>query len=201
MNIPDSEVATTILTRLKEGDLIAFKELFVKFQPKLYAFVFRYLKGKEDSEEIVQEVFIQVWENRSNINENLSFKSFLFTITKNKITDYFRKKKTEILYRNYVLNYLEVLHDNTNKELIYKDYTALLADTIDQLPEKRKIIFIMSKKLGMSRNEIAQFLNISENTVKNQLQEAMKFLRNIFDKEIWPVALLLISLISIISGN
>lgn len=182
MNISDSEVATTILARLKKSDNDAFKELFFKFQPKLYAFVLRYMKNRDDAEEIVQEVFIQIWENRTQINESLSFKSYLFTVTKNKIIDYFRKKKTENLYRNYVLNYIEILQDNTLIELTNKDYNKALTDTISQLPEKRRSIFIMNKKLGMSRNEIAQFLNISENTVKNQLQEAMNFLRNVFDK-------------------
>jgi RNA polymerase sigma-70 factor (ECF subfamily) len=196
MNIANSDIKPHILTGLKEGNLNAFKELFFQYQPKLHGFVFRYLKSKTDAEEIVQEVFIQIWENRTSINENLSFNSFLFTITKNKIIDYLRKKKTETLYRNYVFNYLELINDSTDKELMYKDYNEALADAITQLPKKRRAIFIMSKKFQMSRTEIAQFLDISENTVKNQLQDAMNFIRTMLNKEILLLFLIIINYLS-----
>jgi len=193
MNTSNSDTNSNNISGLKDGNLDSFKELFLNFQPKLYAFVFRYLKTRADSEEIVQEVFIQVWENRSNLKENLSFNSFLYTITKNKIVDYFRKKKTETLYKNYVFNYMDMIHDDTNKELIYKDYNEALSEAIALLPEKRRSVFIMSKKFGMSRTEIAKFLDISENTVKNQLQEAMNFIRTMLNKEISLLILLLIT--------
>jgi len=170
----------------------SFEEVFSIFQPKLLVFVFRYLKSKEDSEEIVQEVFIQIWENRSALNEKLSFKSYLFTITKNKIIDYFRKKKIETLSRNYILNFTELIQDTTYKEIIYKDYDTAISNAIEQLPDKRKVIFILSKKFGMTRSEIAKFYNISENTVKNQLQEAVNFLRDILKKEVFLLITILL---------
>lgn len=185
MNTLNLELREHTLSKLKNGDMSSFEEVFTIFQPKLLTFVFRYLKSKEDSEEIVQEIFIQIWENRSELNEKLSFKSYLFTIAKNKIIDYFRKKKIETLSRSYILNFTEIIHDNTYREVIYKDYDEVIAHAIDKLPDKRKVIFILSKKFGMSRNEIANFYNISENTVKNQLQEALNFLREILKKEVF----------------
>ncbi|HEY4789013.1 MAG TPA: RNA polymerase sigma-70 factor [Bacteroidales bacterium] len=193
MNTSNLELKEHTLTRLKEGDMNSFEEVFTIFQPKLLAFVYRYLKSKEDSEEIVQEVFIQIWENRTTLNEKLSFKSYLFTITKNRIIDYFRKKKIETLSKNYVRNFTELIHDNTSSELVYKDYDAVLAEAIEKLPDKRKVIFLLSRKFGMSRNEIANFFNISENTVKNQLQEALNFLRDILKKEVLLIILLIIN--------
>jgi RNA polymerase sigma-70 factor, Bacteroides expansion family 1 len=193
MNTSNLELKEHTLTRLKEGDMNSFEEVFTIFQPKLLAFVYRYLKSREDSEEIVQEVFIQIWENRTTLNEKLSFKSYLFTITKNRIIDYFRKKKIETLSKNYVRNFTELIHDNTSSELVYKDYDAVLAEAIEKLPDKRKVIFLLSRKFGMSRNEIANFFNISENTVKNQLQEALNFLRDILKKEVLLIILLIIN--------
>jgi RNA polymerase sigma-70 factor (family 1) len=190
------ETETYLLTKLKESDIGSFEQIFDLFYQKLYAFVFRYLKSKEDSEEIVQDVFIQIWENRLNLNENLSFKSYLFTITKNRIIDYFRKKKVESLYKNYVQNFVEMVHDGTYKELIYKDYDIALTEAIQQLPEKRREVFILSKKFGMSRAEIAKFFNISENTVKNQLQEALSFLRETLKKEVFIFILAIINFFS-----
>lgn len=196
-NIPGREVEKILMAKLKIGDINSFKKLYIIYQSKLYQFIFRYLKKKEDSEEIVQDILVHVWENRSNLNENLSFKSYLFTIAKHKIVDYFRKKKVETLYRNYIQNYIEIVNDNNNNELIYKDFTSELIGAIEKLPEKRKVIFIMNKKLGMSRIEIANFFNISENTVKNQLQEAMKFLRQVLKTETLVLIAILIKIPSI----
>jgi RNA polymerase sigma-70 factor (ECF subfamily) len=88
---------------------------------------------------------------------------------------------------------MDMIHDDTNKGLIYKDYNEALSEAIALLPEKRRSVFIMSKKFGMSRTEIAKFLDISENTVKNQLQEGMNFIRTMLNKEISLIMLLLIS--------
>jgi len=184
MNTSNLELREHALTKLKNGDWASFEEIYNTFRPQLYAFVFRYLKSKEDSEEIVQEVFIQIWENRASLNEKLSFKSYLFTITKNRIIDYFRKKKIEIISKNYIFHFTEIVHENTYKEIIAKDMDLALSEAIDKLPEKRKIIFLLSKKFGMSRNEIANFFSISENTVKNQLQEAINFLKDVMKKDI-----------------
>lgn len=189
MNTSNLEFREHTLTKLKNGDWSSFEEIYNIFRPQLYAFVFRYLKSKEDSEEIIQDVFIQIWENRGFLNEKLSFKSYLFTITRNRIIDYFRKKKIEVLSRNYIQNFTEIVHENTYKELIAKDMDSVLSDAIDKLSEKRKAIFLLSKKFGMSRSEIANFFGISENTVKNQLQEAINFLKDIMKKDIVIVVL------------
>ena len=177
MYIPNSATEKQLLIQLKNGDISSFKDIYVYYKPLLFSFSLRYLKNKEDSEEIVQEIFVQFWENRHKIDTSLSIKSYLFTITKNKIIDYFRKHKVEALYENYVLNFIDLIHDNTQKDIIFKDLNTAVSEAIDKLSDKRKQVLIMSKKLGMTRAEIAKFLDISENTVKNQLQEALQFLK------------------------
>ena len=193
MNTSNLELRENTLAKLKDGNLSSFEEVFGIFQPKLLSFVFRYLKSKEDSEEIVQEVFVLLWENRATLNEKLSLKSYLYTITKNKIIDYFRRKKIETISKNYIKNFTELIHEGTYKDIIYKDFDTTLAHAIEKLSDRRKVIFILSKKFGMSRNEIANFYNISENTVKNQLQEAMNFLKDFVKKEILLFLLIMIS--------
>lgn len=193
MNLSNLELKENTLHKLKDGDLSSFEEVFAIFSPKLYAFVYRYIKSKEESEEIVQEVFIQIWETRSKLNEKLSFKSYIYTITKNKIIDYFRRKKIESLSKNYIEAFTNLVRDDTYNELFYKDYDSLLIKAIGQLSEKRKEIFILSKKFGMSRSEIASFYGISENTVKNQLHEALNFLRTILKKEIILITVFLLN--------
>lgn len=166
-----------LLSALKKGDKESFRSLYKTYQPEIFAFLLRYLKAIEAAEDITQEVFIELWKNRRNININLSLSSFLFTIAKNKIIDHFRKQQRQTLFNNYFQHYLEFTN-TLNEENGGNDVTSRKVDSvINKLPEKRKIVFLLSKKFGLNRREIADFLGISENTVKNQLQEALKFLR------------------------
>jgi len=172
-----------LLSAIKKGDIESFRSLYKTYQPKIFAFSLRYLKVTEAAEDLTQEVFIQLWENRQKININFSLSSFLFTIAKNKIIDHFRKQQRQTLFNNYIQHYLEF--PNTLKEENEGDNVASIQveSVINKLPEKRKIVFLLSKKFGLNRREIADFLGISENTVKNQLQEALKFLRHVLHQE------------------
>lgn len=173
-----------LVARIQKGDLKAFNEIYALYQPLLLAFVNRYTKSKALSEEIVQDVFINIWEKHSNLNEDLSFKSYLFTITKNKITDYFRKNKTENIYRNYIQNFVDESENAVLNNFILKNFNSHIFKIIKKLPDKRKIVFILSKKFDLTREEIAQFMGISENTVKNQLHEAIQFIREQLNSDV-----------------
>ena len=172
-----------LLSAIKKGDIESFRSLYKTYQPKIFAFSLRYLKVTEAAEDLTQEVFIQLWENRQKININFSLSSFLFTIAKNKIIDHFRKQQRQTLFNNYIQHYLEF--PNTLKEENEGNNVASIQveSVINKLPEKRKIVFLLSKKFGLNRREIADFLGISEHTVKNQLQEALKFLRHVLHQE------------------
>ena len=168
-----------LLSALKKGNIESFENLYKNYKPRIFTFSLRYLKVIEDAEELTQEVFIELWKNRKKIDINLSLSSFLFTIAKNKIIDHFRKQKRENLYNNYLQHYIDFSIDNTANNFVDKQ----MVNAIKKLPEKRKIVFLLSKKFGLSRKEIADFLEVSENTVKNQLQEAIKYLRHILSRE------------------
>ncbi len=172
-----------LLSSLKKGNIESFESLYKNYQPKILAFSFRYLKVIEDAEGITQEVFIELWKNREKIDVNLSLSSFLFTIAKNKIIDHFRKQKRETLFNNYLQHYVDFTSsiniDNTGNNVTDKQ----IVTAIKNLPKKRKIVFLLRKKFGLSRKETADFLGISENTVKNQLQEAIKYLRQVLRRE------------------
>ncbi len=172
-----------LLSELKKGNTESFKSLYKTYQPKLFAFSLRYLKVKEDAEGITQEVFFELWKNRKKINESLSLSSFLFTITRNKIIDHFRKQQRQTLYHNYLQHYLELTNTVISEEAKNNVTDRQVGYAIKKLPEKRKIVFLLRKKFGLSRKEVAEFMGISENTVKNQLQEALKFLRQVLHRE------------------
>lgn len=162
---------------LQKGNVAAFDSLFEVYSSRLYAFAFKYLKNESDAEELVQEVFVKVWENRQNLKSELSFKSYLFTISLNYIRKHFNKKAIAI-------RYLESLqHDPAKADdqpMTGEDYDTVMQKInliIDEMPPRRREIFIKSKIEGMSSKDIAAELGITSGTVDNHVSEAIQQLR------------------------
>ena len=173
----DKQDDQSLVQLLQKGNVTAFDSLFEVYGPKLFGFALKYFKNESDAEELVQEVFVQVWEHHQSLKSELSFKSYLFTIALNQIRKHFNKKA---IY----LRYLESLqHDSelTDNEIIQNDdYESILQQInliIGQMPSRRREIFIKSKLEGKSSKEVAAELNISAGTVDNQVSEALRFIR------------------------
>jgi RNA polymerase sigma-70 factor (family 1) len=167
-----------LIQSLQKGNVAAFDSLFEVYSPKLYGFALKYFKNEGDSEELVQEVFVKVWENRQKLKSELSFKSYLFTIALNQIRKHFNKKATS-------LRYIQSLQQDTefeNIQPIYDyNYESILQQInliIEQMPPRRREIFLKSKLEGKSSKEIATELNISAGTVDNHVSEALRFIRS-----------------------
>lgn len=167
-----------LVSAIMEDDHYAFDELFSKYAPPLFTFVMSIVKEKYWAEETVQDVFIRIWEKRKDLDPNLSFKSYLFTIALNATKRIYRKKLQTEKFKQDIL--LEINVDQvTDIDVVeYGNLLQYVDDIINKLPASRREIFIMSKKDGLKNAEIAERLNISEQTVKNQLASAMKFLRS-----------------------
>ena len=162
----------------KKGDVKAFGELFKKYHKKLYAFLFHLLHSKEDAEGIVQETFIKVWEKRDDFIEGYSFSSFLFTIAKNSFLNLNRKKVNHRIFENHIDILEKISSEKTDDYIIFKETRDIIKEVIDGLSPRRKEIFLLRRKEGLSRNKIAQKLGISVNTVDNQLTKTNAFLKD-----------------------
>jgi len=175
----DSRIYRTdsILTdQLQKGDKQAFKALFDKYGPRLYQFSLRYLKEKEDAEDLLNDVFLKIWENRQNLLSNLSFQAYLFTIAYNRIRQQFLKKNRE---EKYIQVFAKEYLDNSFKdedELDYQLFVKRMNEIIDLLPPRRKEIFILSYKEEQKNSKIAAQLGLSEQFIKKQLSIARKFI-------------------------
>lgn len=162
---------------LKNEDFSAFDALFRKYSVSLYAFVKSLTRNSFAAEEITQLVFLKVWEKRSQINEFLSFKSFLFSITYNETISWLRKENSE---KQRIGNYLQKIDSTTNETEQDVEFRSLLnkaMSLIEEMPEKRREIFMLSREMGLSNKEIAEKLGISVKTVENQMTSALRFLR------------------------
>ncbi len=183
MNNTGSYSEQELVVLLSQNSPIAFQQLFELYSQKLYRFSFSYLKSDVDSEEIVQEVFLKLWENRYKLKKDKSFKSYLFTIAFNSIKRKFNQKMLKDKYKHDLMEWFSEEKPSLESRLDFETLLDKLDQLIDELPEKRRIVFLMRKKEGKSIAEIANQLNISPKTVKNQITEAMKTLKKSFGED------------------
>ena len=169
------KVSRNLLERFQDGSEEAFNELYQYYKEPAVRFCNSILKDIDESENIIQEVFIKIWDRKHAINLELNFTSYLFTIIKNRIFDYLKEiKKKESLKEKYWKHIVE--HAQSDKEL-QEERIIKIQDAIEDLSEKRKQIIKLNYEEGKSYEEIANELNISINTVKNQLVKAKQVIR------------------------
>ena len=172
-----------LIEQLKKGDATAFDALFDEYSQRLFAFAYKYLKSEADAEELVQEVFVRIWENRKLLKSDYSFKSYLFTIALNQIRKFFNKRAIALRYVTEVKG-SESNTDNTTIDSIeYSSILNRIDELIEKLPERKKLIFIKSKKEGKSSKEIAEELQITVGTVDNQVSDALRIIRDALKNE------------------
>jgi len=167
---------------MKSGETYAFDYFFNKYAKIIYQFTLSFLKSEADSEELVQEIFIKLWDRRKNINPQRSFRAYLFTIAINSIRDFFNIKAKENKFKLELYDFL-LGEKNEQEEINFHLYLKILDEQIELLPDKRKEIFIMHKKEGLTITEIAGILKISPKTAENQLASAVKTIRDAFYKK------------------
>lgn len=184
-----SELEIKLVSRLRNDDVKAFDSLFQIYSKRLYRFAFSLLKNREDSEGIVQEVFLRVWSKRADIDSTRSFKSYLFTISYNLIMDELRLRLKQKDYLSNLDNFFDIEEINSGHEADYNLLKSQIDNLVDELPEKRKQIYLLSREKGLSHKEIAGKLNLSVKTVENQINLALRFLKSRLGKELLSVLL------------
>ena len=160
------------------GDELAFEKIYRLYSPGLYGKLLKLLKSVPQTEEILQDVFLKVWEYRASIDPEKSFRAFLFKIAENKAYDFFRKaardKKLEAeLIALSTINYLAL------EEFVAGDEkTVLLENAINKLPPQRQQVFRLCKLEGKSYREVSELLGISLSTISDHIVKATKSVRD-----------------------
>lgn len=164
--------------RIKLGDQQAFELLFHKYYFRLCAFSNKYLNDREEAQEIVQEVFVKIWEGREMIDPEDNLKAYLFKIAQNLSLNKLKRKKVESRYIEiFKLVYIENQEVSIHESLFIKELEELIAKSIKKLPEQCRIVFELSRIDGLKYREIADALHISVKTVEAQMSKALRSLR------------------------
>ena len=165
-----------LLQELKLGNEKAFTQLYQKYWRQVYNFSRLYLRTIDAAEEVVQDVFVKLWESRKSIRDEDNFKGLLFIMTRNLIFNSSRKHLNEEAYKMSILSAMEESYD-IDAEIDAADLQMFIDRLISELPPQRQTIFNLSRKEHKSYKEIAAELNLSEKTVEHQISAALKFLK------------------------
>ena len=176
------------------GDIKSFDLLYHTFNNRLYNFVFGLIKIRTESEGIVQEVFIKIWESRNQLKKHSSFESFLFTIAYNTTISLLRKKATEQKYIDYIKSLqIESESPTIDKEIDLGNLNKTINTVIDKLPNRQKEVFKLKYFENFSYKQIAEKLDISVNTVENHMVKSHRFLKQNLNRN-YATGILLMSL-------
>ena len=194
MNSGKNHITQELLTRLKSGDMLAFDKVYELYSHKLFSFVFKILKNEADTDDIVQEVFVRIWESRDKLEDYKLLNSYIFTIAYNNSIDLIRKRINNNKYLEH-LKYSAVINATPNliSEIEFNELNTQVQKLIAKLPERQKQVYLLHKEEGLTYSEIAEKLGISKNTVENHIAKALKYLRQNIDNTLM-VNMLFVSL-------
>ncbi|SKB49550.1 RNA polymerase sigma-70 factor, ECF subfamily [Sphingobacterium nematocida] len=171
-----------LVSLLKTGDREAFAQIYERYAMILYYKVNQVLRDEEASKDIIQELFTYVWEKSDKLKEDQNLSGYLYIASRSRVLNLIKKGNTRSDYLTEVANYSVNITDETTEKLDEKELFLLVASEIAKLPEKMREVFQLSRIEDLSHKEIAERLNISETTVKKQVQNALKILRDRLSK-------------------
>lgn len=160
---------------LKAGDRNIFRSIFDKYYEPLSRFCMRFTNDQADAEEIVQDVFVTLWEKRNQININTSLNAYLYQSVRNKALNFKSHMDVRQAYSDHIL--ATSLNSKVNDEFAEQELSTMYETALANMPEKRRLVFEMSRNQGLKYAEIADKLNISIKTVEAHLSKALEDLR------------------------
>lgn len=159
------------------GSHEAFRQLFVRYYPKVRYFIFGLLKSEVESEDLAQDVFVKLWANREHFSEVRNFGAYLYVLARNTTFNYIESKQ---IRQDNLDDRLADEEDRATpyEDLVAKDMQLLIDLVVEAMPPQRRIVYKLSREVGLSNAEIAEKLQLTKKTVENHLNLALKELRN-----------------------
>ncbi|MET1056539.1 MAG: RNA polymerase sigma-70 factor [Pedobacter sp.] len=195
INSDNSEIA--LLQQIIAGDENGFVGIYEIYNRSIYNFILRYVNSVPMAEDLTQEVFMKIWENRTNLSEVKSFKPYLFTTARNHTLNNLKVVfRSEAAIGEVIAGFVK-LRNATEDQIIHKDYAQFLRKTLDGLPARSREIFKLCREEEKTYDEVAKSLNISRNAVKNHMVQSMKVLGSSIKKEFGISLIYIIAILSL----
>ena len=176
--IPPQDIACEpgLLQKLANGDQYAYAWVYKNYCRKVFDYAMLMTRNEAMSEDVVQEVFLKLWQHREKLRTVENFNSYLFTLYRNHIWDVLKGQQKEISVRHAYYRDAAIPEMTVDDIIDYKERQQVIARAVKQLPQKRQLIYKLIRERGWRRQEIAKELKIAPNTVKVQMQKALRFL-------------------------
>jgi len=173
---PKTDMNTEVITRLKQGDHLAFEQVFHTFYGRIKSFIRVLTKDADMADEVSQEVFVSLWLYRESINPDKNFNAYIYSIARNATIKAMKERQ---LHDIPVEEYEEMDTALTDDDLIARETALLIKLTVNRMPARRREVYIMSRYQCKSNNEIAQELDISKKVVERHLRLALQDLQEV----------------------
>jgi RNA polymerase sigma-70 factor (family 1) len=184
-----------LVASLKDGSKLAFETLYNQYKKRLAGSLFKLLKSEDLTLEILQDLFLRIWDNRAQLDPEKSFKSYLFKVSGNMVIDYYRHAARDKVMRDKMIQASTEVYTHIEEQLFRKENAELLHQAIDLMPPQRKRIYTLCKLEGKSYKEIEQILGINAKTINSHLFQANRFLKQHFMSESGKGWVLLVGMI------
>nr|WP_121272906.1 RNA polymerase sigma-70 factor [Pedobacter schmidteae] len=192
----EEEQLKDLLLQLKQGYEPAFNKLYLTYSKTLYKKINGIVKDESVADELLQDLFLRIWEKRADLRPEYSFTAFLYTIANNLVYDYFRKvSKDKRLHARLLINAVDY-YLQTEENLIGKETSAIIQQAISKLSDQQRKIFTLCKIEGKSYQQAAHLLGISVATVNSHMVNAMRSIKTyLYKNQEIGIALLLMSIL------
>ena len=163
-----------------DGEVL-FREFYQKYHQKVFAFLYHYLPNREHCKDLLQEIFIKIWQKGYHEKRDWDAEGFLFKTCKNKVIDQVRKQTSEDKLKNGYQRRRTERSNSTENKVIFDEYQELAAAAISALPPKRRQVFLLSREHGLSYKEIADVLEIAPGTVMSRIYRGKQILKELMN--------------------
>ncbi|OOQ59148.1 RNA polymerase sigma factor [Mucilaginibacter pedocola] len=168
---------SALIALLKQHNIHAFNELYSRYCKELYARAYKHLGCKDDVQDVLQEIFISVWNNAASLDDDKPLGPYLYKSLKYKLIDRYHKNLKLSYNEAECTNKEFAATEGANDKVLLKELETLLNGEINRLPEKMREVFLLSRREHLSNQKISERLSISSQTVKNQITLALRKLK------------------------
>ncbi len=185
-----------LLILIKNGNARSFRELYNRYKESVFLTVYRRVRDEEVSKDIVQEIFLKLWLGRESLVELNNLDSYLFGTARNMVISHYRKREVQLKGEGFLVAQLDNLEISADQNILMDELNSKIQNVVDSLPPTIKACYHLSRSEGKKIKEIASYLNLSEQTVRNNISEALRRLRLTLNRS-HPELMLLAVLLSI----
>jgi RNA polymerase sigma-70 factor (ECF subfamily) len=169
-----------VIVELANDREAALEQIFHHYYPRLYKFSKSFLKLEDGIDDLLQEVFLKIWQNRKNITSTATFNSYIFTITRNLLLNELRSRLNNQKIKDKLQELSVAEEYSLFSQIEYNDLQEKIDQAITELPARQQQIFLLSRKNGLSHKEIAEKLEVSTKTVEYNIAQSTNFLKQKF---------------------